>query len=130
MKADFVNQLRALGFTPQEPVADRVYFEWVVSLGPNMGKKVLVGTMVGDGFPATCPSPPHFKPLDKDWKEHANAVSDSNFGQGWQQYPADNDSILYKQGWRYWSRKFDEWASSEKTAKIYLSHLNKLMMSL
>lgn len=130
MKADFVNQLRVLGLNPQEPVADRVYFEWLVPVGANTGKKVLVGTMVNDSFPVACPSPPHFKALDKDWKEHPNAVSDSNFGQSWPTYPEDNPDVSYQHGWRYWSRPCNEWASTTKDAKIYLAHLRKIMMTI
>ena len=130
MKTDFVNQLRALGFNPQEPAADKVYFEWLVEVGPNAGKRVLVGTTVGNGFPATQPSAPHFKALDSDWKEHTDNVNPSEFGNGWSSYP-DNDPALYQKGWRYWSRRFDEWAATnEKNAKFYLAHLRKIMMSI
>jgi hypothetical protein len=130
MKADFINQLRDLGFKPQEPAADKAYFEWTVPVGPNAGKKVLVGTMVGDAYPGTCPSAPHFKPLDDGWKEHPDSVSDSNFGHGWNVYPEENSPAFYQTAWRYWSRKLEEWPASEKTARFYLAHLKKLMMSI
>ncbi len=130
MKADFINQLQALGLRPQEPAADKVYFEWRVPVGGNEGKKVLVGVTITDAYPAAPPSAPHFKPIGKEWKNHPNAVSVSNFGQSWESYPESNIPNFYQTDWHYWSRKFDEWSSAEeKTAKFYLAHLKKLMMT-
>ena len=37
-KIDFINQLKALGINPQEPSADKVYFEWTVPVGSNLSK--------------------------------------------------------------------------------------------
>lgn len=130
MKADFINQLKDLGLKPQEPLAGKIYFEWEVPIGANIGKKVLVGTTVDESYPATCPTPPHFKSMESGWKEHPDSISDSAFGQGWEEYPSDNTAAYYQLGWRYWSRRFDEWPTSEKTAKFYLSHLKKIMMSI
>jgi hypothetical protein len=130
MKADFISQLRNLGLEPQEPTTDKVYFEWIVPVGSNIGKRVLVGTTIGDAYPGACPSAPHFKPIDTGWIEHPNNVSDSNFGDGWNEYPKDNPETFYRSPWRYWSRKFDEWPGSEQTAKFYLAHLKKIMTSI
>jgi hypothetical protein len=130
MKADFIDQLKGLGLQPQEPFAGKIYFEWEVPVGVNIGKKVLIGTTVDDSYPAACPTPPHFKPLGSGWREHTDSVSDSTFGQGWDEYPSDDSVISYQVGWRYWSRRFDEWPLSDKNAKIYMSHLRKLMMSI
>ena len=129
MKAAFINQLQVLGLKPQEPVTGKVYFEWIAPVGGNAGKKVLVGVTVSDAYPAACPSAPHFRPLDEGWKNHPDAVSVSAFGQGWQKYPDAETVDFYQTGWYYWSRKFDEWAASEKNAKFYLAHLKKLMMT-
>jgi len=129
MKTDFINQLQALGLKPQEPVAGKVYFEWVVPVGGNVGKPVLVGITVSDAYPAAPPSPPHFRPLNEGWKNHSEAVTPSAFGQGWQIYPDNETPNYYQTGWYYWSRKFDEWADSEMNAKFYLAHLKKLMMT-
>lgn len=130
MKTDFINQLQALGYNPQEPATNQVYFEWTVPTGRNLAKKVLVGVAVTDAYPGAPPSAPHFKPLEEGWINHSQNVSPSNFGQGWKEYPASEIPGFFQSGWFYWSRGFDEWAASEKTAKFYLAHLKNLMMSL
>ncbi len=129
MKADFINQLQDLGLKPQEPVAGKVYFEWIIPIGVNAGKKVLVGVTVTDAYPAASPSAPHIRPLTQDWKNHHEAVTVSNFGQGWLVYPISELPNFYQTQWYYWSRRFDEWAGSEMNAKFYLAHLKKIMMT-
>lgn len=113
-KADLINQLTALGFVPQEPDAGRVYFEYEIPVGKNIGKKVLIGFEIGDNYPMSCPTGPHIKPLSEGWLEHPQNIQDSpSFGSGW----------------RYWSRPFNEWNRSEKDVKTYLAHVKNIMMS-
>lgn len=113
-KVDFVNQLKALGYETQEPDAAKVYFEYEIPVGKNIGKRVLIGFEVGNDFPMSCPPGPHIKPLSPDWKEHPNNIQNSQFNGA---------------GWRYWSRPFKDWNRSERTAKAYLAHIKNVMMT-
>lgn len=126
-KIDFINQLRNLGLKPQEPSADKIYFEWTVPVGGNLNKKVLVGLVVGNDFPANCPTGPHFKTLDPGWLEHPQNIHNQNFGHGWIEYPSDKPANFYMEGWRYWSRPCHEWATSERTVKFYLAHIKRIL---
>ena len=129
-KIDFINQLKALGLNPQVPSADKVYFEWIVPVGRNLSKRVLMGFIINDDFPMSCPTGPHIKALDDGWIEHPQNIHNQNFGHNWQEYPADQQKSFYMEGWRYWSRPCPSWNSSDKTVKYYLAHIKNIMMSI
>lgn len=129
-KIDFINQLKALGFNPQEPSADKVYFEWTVPIGANVSKRVLMGFVIGNDFPASSPTGPHIIALDNGWIEHPQNIHNQNFGHGWKEYPTDHPESFYKEGWRYWSRPCPSWNDSDKTVKYYLAHIKNIMMSI
>lgn len=116
-KLDFVNQLKALGFQPEEPDAGKVYFEYTIPVGGNMGTKILLGFEIAPDFPMNCPSGPHIKVTEGPWKEHRANVHESPFSQA------------VSPGWRYWSRPFTEWGRTERTVKVYLGHIKNLMMT-
>ena len=128
-KIDFINQLKALGIIPQEPSADKIFFEWTVPVGKNISKKIFVGFIVGDDFPANCPTGPHIKAFASDWIEHPLNISDQNFGHNWTAYPTSKPDGFFLNGWRYWSRPCPQWNESDKTVKFYLAHIKKIMMS-
>lgn len=128
-KIDFINQLKALGYTPQEPEANKVYFEWIVPVGKNISKRVLIGFIVSDDFPLNCPTGPHILSLDTGWIEHPQNIHNQNFGHGWNEYPIDYPKTFYMEGWRYWSRPCRTWNSSERTVKYYMAHIKNIMMT-
>lgn len=131
-KTDFISQLQDLGFTPQIPVSDRVYIEWTVPVGKNIGKRVLLGFFISDDFPLNCPTGPHFLPIDEGWIEHPQNVHDQHtvpFGQGWSSYPTDIDQNYYATKWRYWSRPCPTWGQGDRTVKYYLAHIKNIMMT-
>ncbi|HQQ95011.1 MAG TPA: hypothetical protein PLQ93_10690 [Bacteroidia bacterium] len=113
-KIDFINQLKALGFNPQEPDSEKIYFEYVIPVGKNIGKKVLLGFEGTNSFPMNCPPGPHIMTLSDGWQEHPQNINPSQFQPG---------------NWRYWSRPFNDWNRSERTAKAYLSHIKNIMMT-
>lgn len=129
-RIDFINQLKALGFSPQEPTADKIYFEWTVPVGRNFSKRVLLGFVVNDDFPANCPTGPHIISLDVGWIEHPQNIHNHNFGHNWSEYPSDRPLSFYKDSWRYWSRPCPTWNSSDRSVKYYLAHIKNIMMSI
>jgi hypothetical protein len=114
-KLEFVNQLKALGFEPQELDTDKVYFEYEVPVGKNMGKKILMGFEQTASFPMSAPPGPHIKPISDGWIQHPSNI---------------HDNIAFGVGWKYWSRPFNEWNQSDKTVKIYLAHIKRVMMTI
>ncbi|MBY0482418.1 MAG: hypothetical protein K2Q21_13755 [Chitinophagaceae bacterium] len=115
-KIDFVKELKALGYLVQEPDAQRVFFEYEVPVGKNVGKKLMLGFEIGDNYPMDCPSGPHFQSLGvAGWSEPPNNIHASPFGSDW----------------RYWSRPFAlHWNTSDKKAKTYLAHIKNLLTTL
>lgn len=112
-KSDFINQLKELGFEPQGIETNNIFIQYVAPVGKNIGKKVFLGFIVDDSFPMNCPTGPHFKAIDSGWIEPSNNIHESPFG---------------RDGWRYWSRPFPQWNSSDKTVKAYLGHIKNLLM--
>lgn len=114
-KSDFANELKELGFNPIELDSTKVYFEYEIPVGKNIGKKILMGFEVTNDFPMNCPTGPHFKSVGiEGWIEPAQNIHNSPFGGEW----------------RYWSRPFKHWNRSEKTAKVYLAHIKNLLMKI
>ncbi len=112
---DFMTQLKDLGYTITELDNKKVYFEYIVPLGKNIGKNVLMGFEIGDDFPMNCPHGPHFKSVGIDgWIDPKNGVHPSPFG---------ND-------WRHWSRPFKEWNKTKKSVKEYLTHIKNVLVNL
>jgi len=128
-KVDFISQLKALGYTPQEPSANKVYFEWIVPVGGNRLKRVLMGFVIANDFPLNCPTGPHFKTLEPGWLEHPQNIHNQNFGHNWETYPDEQSTTFYTEGWRYWSRPCSSWNLSDKTVKYYLAHIKNIMMT-
>lgn len=110
---DFVNQLKALGFETQEPLPDKVCFEYIIEIGKNKGKKVFMGFENLNDFPMNAPHGPHFKPIDDEWANPSGGVHASNFGAGWV----------------HWSRPFNEWNKTKRTVREYLAHIRNIMMT-
>src|SRR5690242_15220297 len=105
-KADFIEQLQALGFAPQEPDLPKVCFEYVVPVGRNLGKTIWFGVEVQNDFPMNCPPGPHFKSaVVPGWIDPSAGVNPSPFGNEW----------------RYWSRPFREWNRTARTVEVYLA---------
>jgi hypothetical protein len=111
-KIDFINQLKELGFKPVEIEDKKIYFEYCVPIGKNIGYTVLMGFEVGDDFPMNCPHGPHFKANGtNEWVEPMNGIHSSPFGNEW----------------RHWSRPFNEWNRTRKTVAEYLSHIKNVL---
>lgn len=114
-KAAFVEELVALGYTIQEPDVLKVSFEYVIPVGINIGKKVVVGFEIQNDFPMNCPPGPHFKSIGLEgWVEPSANIHASPFGSEW----------------RYWSRPFPDWNRTDKKVKTYLAHIKNLLAKL
>lgn len=114
MKADFISQLRQMGYEPQEPGENQVIFEYIPPIGRNQGKRILLGFQIGNEFPAACPSGPHFKTIDESWVHPTNAILNyNNFGSDWV----------------YWSRPHPNWTGTNLTVREYMGHIKNLLIN-
>jgi hypothetical protein len=110
-RIDFVNQLKALGYSTQEFSNNVVAIEYVVPVGKNKGMATLLGFPVGDDFPMNCPAGLHFKTSEPGWQEPRENVSDSPLGSQW----------------RYWSRRFPDWNRTDRSVKTFLAHVRNIL---
>lgn len=113
-QADFVNQLRELGYTVEELGDNKIAFPYEIPVGRFKGQKIKLGFHAPTDFPVSPPSGPHLTPhllpMNAGASAHPARVADSNFGPEWQ----------------YWSRPFHKWAETNKTAKDYMRYIRHL----
>jgi len=119
-KADFLNQLQALGYNPQELISGspgHITFEYEVprGVGPNEGKRLLIGTVVNEAYPDVPPSAPHYKA--KSIPGWVNVRQDKGF----------NAQSSFGDDWVYWSRNMDLWSKTDRNAKAYLNILQTIL---
>lgn len=117
-KADFINQVEAMGYSPQlTPDKNGVFFDYEIEVGRLKGKKVKIGFLVGEDFPMNPPSGPHFDqtlmPL--------NPVGGTHPTCGIHQSPS------FGSNWQYWSRPFHGWQNTDRTVKAYFGHIRHLL---
>lgn len=110
-RADFINQLKSLGYNTQELPHNVIAIEYVVPVGKNRGKKTLLGFPVDNDFPMNCPAGLHFNSSEDNWEEPTQNVSTSPIGLGW----------------RYWSRRFPDWNRTDKSVKTFMAHVRNIL---
>lgn len=112
--ADFINQLKELGYAVEELGDDKIAFSYAIPCGRFKGQEIKLGFHVPLDFPLTPPSGPHISPcllpINENAPAHPARVANSNFGGAWQ----------------YWSRPFPNWSKTSKTAKEYMRYIRHL----
>lgn len=114
-KADFINQLKVLGYSTQELSHGMISVKYIIPIGKNSGKTVELALQVPNDFPMNCPPGPHFRSTCiLDWVEPNKNIHASPLGSEW----------------KYWSRPFPDWNRTQKTVKSYFAHIKNLLASL
>ena len=117
----FAQGLIGLGYRPMSLPGkpDHVVIDYEVESGRLKGTKLRQGFVVPSDFPLTPPSGPHISTIvypNKSGGEHpTGGVHDS---QAFQQTLGG--------AWQYWSRPFQEWASTKKSVAAYMGHIWRL----
>lgn len=113
-KAEFVQQVAELGYKVEDFGNDRVWFIYKVPVGKFKGQDIKLGFQVPLDFPVTPPSGPHISPrllpLNSAVPKHPERAAESSFGDQWE----------------YWSRPFQEWPKTNRTAKDYMRYMRHL----
>ncbi len=111
----FVKELKDLGYDPQVISPNKVSLEFKIEFGANSGEPALLGFENFHDFPLNVPHGPHWKPKNDSWKNPNQGIHASQFGSGWV----------------HWSRPYNDWPKvKEKSVKMYLRHINKLLVEL
>jgi hypothetical protein len=115
---EFIDQLRRLGFGPEEVGNDYVTFPYMVPVGRFAGRQIKVGLLVKDLLPppGPCICPP-LLPLNPQPLPHPNGgIHDSASRPDWP----------LGAGWQYWSRPFTNWENTDRSARTYIARLTAL----
>lgn len=115
-RQDFINQLRDLGFSPEDRGENRVCFEYEIPVGKFIGTKIMLGFVVGDDFPATPPGGLHVSPCLLPFNTSSNIHPQGGIHQ----------KTPFGDGWQYWSRPFTAWANTDRSVRIYMAHIRHL----
>jgi hypothetical protein len=112
---DFIKQVKALDYAVESIAEDRISFPYVPKCGRFRGTPITIGFIVNDDFPANAPGGVHVSPRLlplKNGGEHPSGGihASDHFGADWQ----------------YWSRPFADWNKTERTAKLYMEHIDRL----
>jgi hypothetical protein len=122
-RAGFIQGLRDLGLAVEERAENYVTFPWEVPVGARAGERIRLGLQVPPDVEETPPSGPHVSP-------QLLPLSQTNPGT----HPSDGIHASPLGGeWQYWSRPFPNppgWASTDRSAKAYMRHINHLFDTL
>ena len=109
----FENELREIGYEPEQRQDGRTVFPYIVKSGRFKGQLVQLGFEVPGDFPMTPPHGPHFtprlQPFNPGAGAHPDRVHESPFGADWQ----------------HWSRPPHGWRGKESVA-TYMSFIDRL----
>ena len=116
-RADFIKQLKDLGYEPRDLGDNKLAFDYIILVGKFIGQQIQLGFVVGNDFPSIPPSGPHITPhllpIKTNGKQHpSDGIHPGRNGFGTK--------------WQYWSRPFPKWKETDKTVKTYLAFINHL----
>jgi hypothetical protein len=117
-RADFIKQLEALGYRVEDKGENRLSFRYKVPVGKMIDQELLMGLLVGDDFPANPPTGPHISP-----RIYPNQGGGQHPTGGIHNSPFGND-------WHYWSRPFNGWKETDRSARAYMAHVRHLFDTL
>lgn len=111
---EFADQLRNLGFDVSEPKPGFLAFPYEIELGSRQGETVMLAFQA-PSFPASPPPGPHVSPRlmpqNTSSQTHPEGgIHASDLGDEWQ----------------YWSRPFNRWEQTKRTAGDYLAFVRSL----
>jgi hypothetical protein len=110
----FLQDLRDLGYDPEARAVDGqgfAVFAYRIPVGTRIDEEVMLGLDTPPDWPETPPHGPHVSP-----------PFDHPLG-------ANNPSPLGA-GWRHWSRPPPNWATTQKSVRAYMRHLQTLFSQL
>jgi|SRR5712692_9781032 len=116
-RADFIEELRAMGYNPEDCGDGKVAVPYTVETGRFAGQQIRLGFVVADDYNLNPPScvhvSPHLLPLHAggDLPHPAGGVHPN------QSFDAD---------WQYWSRPIQHWQRTERKARVVMAHVRRL----
>ena len=122
-KALFIEQLKAMGFQPEEIGDNGIFIPYTIPVGRLKGTEVKLGFEVNPTFPSIPPTGPHFSvqllPLQAGGTHPTGGI-----------HLSQQHGPSFTNDWQYWSRPFDGWEKTNRTVKVYMAHINNLLHTL
>lgn len=119
-QSDFMAQLKAVGLDVQDAGDGKIVVPFVIPVGSRCGTVVKLGFLSLNDFPAVPPACLHISPgllaINTTGGAHPNA--------------SIHPSPSFGENWQYWSRPIHHWASTRRTARDVLAHINHLFDTL
>lgn len=121
----FKKQLMEMGFEPKERGNDCLSFSYKILCGKEEGRIIELGLHIPPQFPDIPPSGPHITPhlLPLNTNGGSHPLGGVHSSQ-------NRHRDAFNATWQYWSRPFNGWASTDRSVKAYLRHINHLMDTL
>jgi hypothetical protein len=118
--AGFIMDLRALGYEPEDR-GGIVVFDYEVEVGPLSSEMIKLALQAPGDWPANPPGgpivSPRLLPIDTD-------------GAKGHPYGAVHEAPQLGPDWQYWSRPFNAWPRTDRTAETYMGHIRLLFDTL
>ena len=114
---DFIEQLRAMGYVPEDHGGGKVVLPYTVETGKFAGRDVRLGFVVASDYNLNPPSCVHVSPPllpehpQNDVPHPAGGVHPNQSFDG---------------GFQYWSRPIRHWQGSGRMARDVLAHVRRL----
>ncbi|MGH2638513.1 MAG: hypothetical protein ACRDF4_04425, partial [Rhabdochlamydiaceae bacterium] len=116
-KKDFVDELKALGYQPDDKTNPQfVIFDYDIQNGSKIGQRIKLAFGVQDDFPLNPPGGPHVSPRLFPFSPGGSlphprgAVNPSPLGGDWE----------------YWSRPYPNWNATDRTVRTYMRYIRRL----
>jgi hypothetical protein len=116
-RGDFIEQLRAMGYEPQDRGDGKIAVPYTIETGKFTGQQIKLGFVAADDYNLNPPScvhvSPHLLPLHpgSDLPHPAGGVHPN------QSFDGD---------FQYWSRPIKHWQATERTARAVIAHVRRL----
>jgi hypothetical protein len=113
---DFVEQLRALGFSVTDHGEGRISFPYTVESGKFADQVITIGFIIPPDYNLSPPTGPHLKPR----------LLPINATAGDHPLCGVHESSQFGPEWEYWSRPMNHWNQTQKHVDDVMAHLRRL----
>ena len=118
-KEKFTSGLRELGYEPQDSGNDRVIIDYTIQDGKFSGQKIKLGFEIPVNFEIEPPHGPHLSPrlvptINPSSQNHSERIHESPFGVDWE----------------HLSRPYPNWPKTDRSVRVYMMHIKRLLETL
>ena len=116
-RAEFIKQLRAMGYAPEDRGGGKIAVPYIVETGRFAGREIKIGFVVADDYNLNPPSCVHVSPPllplhpGNDIPHPAGGV---------------HQNQSFDSEWQYWSRPIRHWQQTQRTARDVMAHVRRL----